>query len=65
SYLGAGIPPPTPAWGGMVAAGQVYLSISWWISIVPGLAIAVVVMSFTFLGDWVRDYLDPRLRQLM
>ncbi|MDP2855508.1 MAG: ABC transporter permease, partial [bacterium] len=47
SYLGAGIPPPTPAWGGMVAAGQVYLSISWWISIVPGLAIAVVVMSFT------------------
>lgn len=45
--------------------GQVYLSTSWWISIVPGLAIALVVMSLTFLGDWVRDYLDPRLRQLM
>ncbi|MDP3061609.1 MAG: ABC transporter permease [Chloroflexota bacterium] len=64
SFLGAGIPPPTPAWGSMVAEGRLYLSTAWWISIIPGLAIGLTVMALNFLGDWLRDRLDPRLRQL-
>ncbi len=64
SFLGAGIPPPTPAWGVMVSDGRDYLSDAWWISFFPGMAILLVVMAFNFIGDWVRDRLDPRLRQL-
>lgn len=64
SFLGAGIPAPTPAWGLMVAEGREYLSSAWWISFFPGMAIFLVVMSLNFLGDWLRDRLDPRLRQL-
>jgi peptide/nickel transport system permease protein len=65
SFLGAGIPPPTPAWGVMVNDGRNYLSDAWWISFFPGLAILVVVMAFNFIGDWTRDRFDPRLRQLL
>ena len=65
SYLGVGIPPPTPAWGAMVADGRDYLSTSWFISFFPGMAIFLTVMAFNFLGDWTRDFLDPRLRQVM
>jgi peptide/nickel transport system permease protein len=64
SFLGAGIPPPTPTWGRMMASGRDYLEIAWWMSIFPGLAIAVVVLSFNLLGDWLRDHTDPRLRQV-
>jgi peptide/nickel transport system permease protein len=64
SFLGAGIPPPTPTWGQMVADGRIYIDSAWWISAFPGLAIALVVLSFNLLGDWLRDFLDPRLRQL-
>jgi len=64
SFLGAGIPPPTPTWGQMVASGRDYLEIAWWLSVFPGLAIALVVLSFNLLGDWLRDYTDPRLRQI-
>lgn len=64
SFLGAGIPPPTPTWGQMVADGRDYLETAWWLSVFPGLAIAVVVLSFNLLGDWLRDYTDPRLRQI-
>jgi len=64
SFLGIGIPPPTPAWGLMVAEGRDYLTDSWWIPFFPGLAIFLVVMSLNFTGDWLRDRLDPRLRQL-
>ena len=64
SFLGAGIPPPQPAWGVMVADGRGYLRDFWWISLIPGFAIFLLVMSFNFLGDWLRDRLDPRLRQL-
>jgi peptide/nickel transport system permease protein len=63
SFLGAGIPPPTPTWGQMVASGRDYLETAWWLSVFPGLAIAVVVLSFNLLGDWLRDHTDPRLRQ--
>ena len=64
SFLGAGIPPPTPTWGQMVANGRDYLETAWWLSVFPGLAIAVVVLSFNLLGDWLRDHTDPRLRQI-
>jgi peptide/nickel transport system permease protein len=65
SYLGVGIPPPTPAWGAMVADGKDYLASSWQISFFPGMAIFLTVIGFNFLGDWLRDSLDPRLRQVM
>jgi peptide/nickel transport system permease protein len=64
SFLGAGVPPPTPAWGSMVADGRDRMAEAWWISTVPGLAIMLVVLSMNLFGDWVRDKLDPRLRQL-
>jgi peptide/nickel transport system permease protein len=64
SFLGAGIPPPTPTWGQMVAAGRTYIETAWWISLFPGMAIAAVVLSFNLLGDWLRDRLDPKLQQL-
>lgn len=64
SFLGAGIPDPTPAWGVMVADGRDFLGTAWWVSFFPGVAIFLVVMSFNFLGDWLRDRLDPRLRQI-
>ncbi|MDA1347487.1 MAG: ABC transporter permease [Chloroflexi bacterium] len=65
SFLGAGIPPPTPAWGSMTASGRLYIATSWWASVMPGLAIALVVVALTLLGDWMRDRLDPRLRQVL
>jgi peptide/nickel transport system permease protein len=64
SYLGIGIPPPTPSWGSMVADGRNFLDTAWWISLFPGLAIGLVVLSGNFLGDWIRDKMDPRLRRL-
>lgn len=64
SFLGAGVPPPTPAWGSMVAEGRDRLAVAWWISTIPGLAIMIVVMASNLFGDWLRDTLDPRLRQL-
>ena len=64
SFLGAGVPPPTPAWGSMVAEGRDFLAGAWWISTMPGLAILLTVMSLNLFGDWLRDTLDPRLRQL-
>lgn len=64
SFLGAGVPPPTPAWGIMVAEGSKYLSTAWWPAVFPGVAIFLVVMSLNFLGDWLRDRLDPMLRQI-
>ena len=64
SFVGAGIQPPTPAWGVMVNEGRDYLSTAWWQSLVPSAAIFLVVISLNFLGDWLRDRLDPRLRQV-
>ncbi len=64
SFVGAGIQPPTPAWGVMVNEGRDYLSTAWWQSMVPSAAIFLVVISLNFLGDWLRDRLDPRLRQV-
>ena len=64
SFLGAGIPSPTPAWGLMIAEGRDYLTTARWVSFFPGIAIFFTVMSLNFLGDWMRDRFDPRLRQL-
>ncbi len=64
SFLGAGVPPPTPAWGSMVAEGRDFLAGAWWIATMPGVAILLTVMSLNLFGDWLRDTLDPRLRQL-
>jgi peptide/nickel transport system permease protein len=64
SYLGIGIPAPMPSWGSMVADGRNEIDRAWWISTFPGLCIGLVVLSGNFLGDWLRDKLDPRLRQI-
>ena len=64
SFLGAGIPGPTPSWGNMIADGRDYLTTAWWTSVFPGAALFLTVMSLNFLGDWLRDRLDPKLRQL-
>jgi len=63
SFLGIGISAPIPSWGSMVADGRAELDRAWWISAFPGIAIGLVVLSMNFLGDWIRDKFDPRLRQ--
>jgi peptide/nickel transport system permease protein len=64
SFLGAGVPPPTPTWGGMISDGRNYVDTLWWISVFPGIAVMLVVLSFNLFGDWLRDVLDPRLAQI-
>ena len=64
SFLGVGIPAPSPSWGNMVAQGRNYISTAWWITFFPGFAILLVVFSMNFFGDWLRDKLDTRLRQI-
>ena len=64
SFLGAGVPPPTPTWGAMIAEGRDYIASAWWVSFFPGLAILVTVLAFNLFGDWLRDALDPTMRQL-
>ena len=64
SFLGAGVPPPTPAWGSMVSEGRNFLRTAWWVSTMPGIALLLTVMAFNLLGDWIRDALDPRLRNV-
>ena len=63
SFLGLGLSPGAPAWGIMVAEGQEVILDVWWLSLFPGIAITVVVLAFNFFGDWLRDYLDPKLRR--
>lgn len=62
SFLGVGIQPPTPSWGGMVAEGRDYLGTAWWVSTLPGLAIATTSFGATLVGEWLRDVLDPTIR---
>jgi len=64
SFLGAGIPRPTPAWGLMVADGRELIVTAWWISMFPGLAIMLTVLSLNLVGDWLRDHLDPKLKNI-
>lgn len=62
SFLGLGVQPPTPTWGGLVADGRDLVYKAWWISAFPGIAIVIVVLGINLFGDWLRDALDPRLR---
>jgi peptide/nickel transport system permease protein len=62
SFLGLGVVPPTPEWGAMVSEGRELVE-QWWVATFPGLAIFTVVMGFNFLGDGIRDWLDPRARR--
>ncbi|OLC38784.1 MAG: peptide ABC transporter permease [Candidatus Rokubacteria bacterium 13_1_40CM_4_69_5] len=64
SFLGVGVPPPSPAWGLMIADGRGFLATAWWISFFPGMAMLLTVLAVNLLGDWLRDHLDPKLRQL-
>ena len=64
SFLGAGIPRPTPAWGLMVSDGRELIVTAWWVSFFPGLAILLVTLSLNLFGDWLRDHLDPKLRNV-
>ena len=64
SYLGLGIPRPQPSWGTMLAESQEWVFVSWWLPMVPGVAITLLVMSFNLMGDWLRDRTDPTRRQL-
>jgi peptide/nickel transport system permease protein len=61
SFLGVGLPPTTPSWGGLLSAGRNYLAQAWWVATFPGIAIMVTVLSINILGDWLRDRLDPSL----
>jgi len=63
SFLGLSVPPSVPSWGNMVQAGRQLLQTHWWISILPGIAIAIAAFGMNLLGDWLRDVLDPRLRR--
>ena len=62
SFLGLGVQPPTVTWGGMLADGRQYVATAWWLATFPGLAITCTVLGIIFVGDWLRDVLDPRLR---
>lgn len=62
SFLGLGIPPPTPSWGSMIGEGRQYISSAWWITTFPGVVLTLAVLGIGFVGDWLRDALDPQLK---
>jgi peptide/nickel transport system permease protein len=62
SFLGLSVPPYIPSWGGMMAEGRTYLVVAWWLATIPGIAISLTVIGVNLFGDWLRDYLDPKLR---
>ena len=62
SFLGLGVQPPTPSWGGMLSTGRNYVASAWWIATFPGLCLFLVVLVINLLGDRLRDYVDPRSR---
>jgi peptide/nickel transport system permease protein len=64
SFLGVGVPPPTPAWGLMIDGGREYVATKYWLSLFPGLAIVLTVLAINWFGDWLRNVLDPKQQQL-
>jgi peptide/nickel transport system permease protein len=60
SFLGLGVPPPTPSWGSMISDGRNYLSNAWWVATWPGIAVLVTVLAINFVGDWLTEVLHPR-----
>ena len=65
SFLGLGVPAPTPSWGAMLDEGRNYITTGWWLALFPGTAILVVVLVINLIGDWLRDVLDPRVERGM
>jgi peptide/nickel transport system permease protein len=63
SFLGLGVQPPIPSWGNMLTAGKDNIEIAWWLSVFPGLAILITVMSYNLLGEGIREAIDPRLKE--
>lgn len=64
TFLGVGVQPDIPSWGNMLADSRDYLNVAWWMSVFPGAALTLVVLAINLLGDWLRDYLDPTLRNM-
>jgi peptide/nickel transport system permease protein len=64
SFLGVGVPPPTPAWGLMIDGGREYVATKYWLSLYPGLAIVLTVLSINWIGDWLQNILDPKQQML-
>jgi peptide/nickel transport system permease protein len=65
SFLGVGVPPTVPTWGGMLGEGREYIRIAWWLTTFPGIALMLTVFAVNVVGDFIRDYLDPRMRTVM
>jgi len=65
SFLGVGVPPDVPSWGAMLADGRQYIGVADWLTIPAGIAISLTVLAINILGDWLRDYLDPRLKNIV
>jgi peptide/nickel transport system permease protein len=65
SFLGLGLPPPYPSWGRMLAENRLFLTVDYWVTLFPGLAIMLTVLGINLLGDGLRDFLDPRLRRML
>jgi peptide/nickel transport system permease protein len=63
SFLGLGVQPPTPTWGSMISYGRQFIELAPWLTTFPGLAIFFTVLGFNFIGDGLREAMDPRLRQ--
>jgi peptide/nickel transport system permease protein len=64
SFLGLGVGTSVPTWGNMLADGRAYVSTAWWLATIPGVAIMLTVLSINLIGDWLRDALDPQLRNI-
>ena len=60
-----GVPPQIPSWGVMLAEGRQYIGVAEWLTIPPGVAISLTVLAINIVGDWVRDFLDPRLKNIL
>jgi len=64
SFLGLGVQPPQVAWGKMIAESRLYIATAWWLPTFPGIALLITVLGANTFGDWLRDKLDPKLRQI-
>lgn len=64
SFLGVGVPPPTPTWGGMLSDGRAFLETAWWVAFFPGVVLMLTVLGVNLLGDWLRDVLDPQMKRV-